>query len=316
MSTKIKRGASAKRKAPVRRGGRKPARKPLINQILARLPFTDRQLQRAATAGVLAIIAGIALGTAQFFGIPAAVGQEIALAAGRAGFEVKRVEVRNVDKMNELAVYEIVLAEKDRSMMLVDLDQLRTDLTAFGWIADARVSRQLPDTLIVDIVERTPHAVWQKGDKLVLIDRNGVTLEPVEAGTDLGLMRVAGKDANTKIAELERLLDAAPALKPLVEEAEWIGNRRWNLTFDSGEVLALPEGKDLSAAALVDFARMDGVSRLLGRGVTYFDLRDPERAYLRKPRAAPAPTPAKETASDDSASDDGEELAQAEGTQE
>jgi cell division protein FtsQ len=28
-------------------------------------------------------------------------------------------------------------------------------------VQDARVSRRLPDTLVVDIVERTPSAVWQ-----------------------------------------------------------------------------------------------------------------------------------------------------------
>jgi len=33
---------------------------------------------------------------------------------------------------------------------------------------------------------------------------------------------------------------------------------------------------------------MDGVNRLLGRGVVHFDLRDAERAYLRMP---PKPKP-------------------------
>ena len=31
----------------------------------------------------------------------------------------------------------------------------------FGWVKDARVSRRLPDTLVIDIVERTPAALWQ-----------------------------------------------------------------------------------------------------------------------------------------------------------
>lgn len=281
-ATKIKRGG-AKRRKPAPRARRK-VHTPLINRILARLPFSEAQLHKAGTAGVLALIALIGVATGQFFGLFAAAGEEMALAAGRAGFEVKKVEVRNVDKMNELAVYEIVLAQKDRSMALVDLDQLRSDLVAFGWIADARVSRQLPDTLIVDIVERTPHAVWDNGKQLVLIDQHGVTLEPVARDADTGMMRIVGPNANTKVDELNALLDAAPALTPQVAAAEWIGNRRWNLTFDSGEILALPEGDKTSAAALVNFARMDGVNRLLGQGATYFDLRDPDRAYMRLPK--------------------------------
>ena len=282
MTTRIKRGSSGKR-SPARAKPR-TAQRSRTNAALARLPFTDAQLQKAATIGVMGLIALAGVITAQFMGLPGMVQEEMALAAGRAGFEVKKVEVRNVDKMNELKVYEIVLAQKDRSMPQVDLEELRRELTAFSWIADARISRQLPDTLIVDIVERQPLAVWEDRGRVMLVDAEGVALEPSPGQIDPKMLRIVGKRANAKIGDLTELLDAAPALTPQVKEAEWVGNRRWNLTFHSGEVLALPEGGDLSEAALVNFARMDGVNRLLGKGVTYFDLRDPERAYLRKPR--------------------------------
>lgn len=287
MTTRIKRGASARR-SPARAKPR-TAQRSRTNAALARLPFTEAQLQKAGTVGVLGLLALAAVITAQFMGLPAMVQNELALAAGRAGFEVKTVEVRNVDKMNELKVYEIVLAQKDRSMPQVDLAGLRRELMAFSWIADARISRQLPDTLIVDIVEREPMAVWEDGGKVMLVDAQGVALEPSPGQIDPKMLRIVGKKANARITDLTGLLDAAPALTPQVKQAEWVGNRRWNLTFHTGEVLALPEGEALSEAALVNFARMDGVNRLLGKGVTYFDLRDPERAYLRKPRTPASP---------------------------
>jgi cell division protein FtsQ len=66
--------------------------------------------------------------------------------------------------------------------------------------------------------------------------------------------------------------------------ATWVGNRRWDLRFQSGETLSLPEGDRDSASALVNFARMDGVNRLLGRGIVKFDMRDPDRFVLRLPQ--------------------------------
>jgi len=54
--------------------------------------------------------------------------------------------------------------------MSADLAALRADLLDLSWVSDARVSRQLPDTLVVDIVERQPHAVLRQPDRLVLID--------------------------------------------------------------------------------------------------------------------------------------------------
>jgi cell division protein FtsQ len=75
---------------------------------------------------------------------------------------------------------------------------------------------------------------------------------------------------------------------PQVAAAEWIGNRRWNLTFGSGQVLALPEGDDEGASALVKFARMDGQNRLIGGQVATFDMRSPPRIYMRVPGRADA----------------------------
>src|SRR5690606_27554041 len=102
------------------------------------------------------------------------------------------------------------------------------------------------------------------------------------------MLRISGPGARSQVGALEELLDSAPALRPQVTEAEWIGNRRWNLTFKTEQMLALPQGEKESAAALVSFARMDGVNRLLGGEVATFDMRAPERIYMRIPGRAEA----------------------------
>jgi len=156
-------------------------------------------------------------------------------------------------------------------------------LLELSWVKDARVSRQLPDTLVIDIVERTPHAVLRKPGRLVLIDATGHELEPVAVAQAKDQLIVSGPGAGQQVAGLIGLFDAAPALRQRVREAEWIGNRRWNLTFDTEQVLALPQGDTQAASALVSFARLDGVNRLLGGKVAIFDMRAPERIYMRIP---------------------------------
>ena len=165
---------------------------------------------------------------------------------------------------------------------------LRGELLQLSWVKDARVSRQLPDTLVVDVIERSPHAVLRREGKLTLIDETGHPLEAVSPAKAKGLLVLSGNKAEVRVPDLVRLLDAAPALRPQVAEAEWIGNRRWNLTFKTRQVLALPEGEDKSASALVTFARMDGVDRLLGGQVASFDMRSADRIYMRVPGRAEA----------------------------
>jgi cell division protein FtsQ len=78
-------------------------------------------------------------------------------------------------------------------------------------------------------------------------------------------------------------MTTAPALKPKVRAATWVGNRRWDLLFDTGETLSLPEGTDEAAQALRLFAERDGTLRLLGKGWLKFDMRNPDRMVMRKP---------------------------------
>jgi len=169
-------------------------------------------------------------------------------------------------------------------MPLVDMQALRASVMQLPWVRDARISRQLPDTIVVDIVERQPHAVLVKADKMVLIDPTGAELEPVRADRAKGMMRISGPGVKPQVEALSALLDAAPALRPQVAEAEWVGNRRWNLTFKSGQVLALPHGDKRAAARLIEFARLDGVHRLLGGKAEAFDMRIDERFYIRCPK--------------------------------
>ena len=275
---------------------RSPARRPVqkrrtprvsfIDRVVAALPVSEATLHRVATWTITgAVIAGLAT-IAVWAGVPAAIGTAMAEGVGRAGFRVDKIELTGVSRMDRMSVYAVALDQQSRAMPLVDLDAVRAKLLQYGWVQDAHVSRRLPDTLLVHIVERTPTAVWQDKGQLSLIGPDGVWLEPVRADAMPDLPLVIGPGANTQEAAYQKLLSATPALKPIVKAATWVGNRRWNLTFDSGETLALPEGDKAASLALVKFAQLDGVKPLLGKGWLRFDMRDPSKLVARKPGEA------------------------------
>ncbi len=208
--------------------------------------------------------------------------------------------------MEHDTLVQLALGQVDRSMLSLDLPHVRAEMLKLGWVKDARISRRLPDTLVVDIVERDPVAVWQHDGQLHLIDVSGVVLQTVSASAMPDLPLVVGPNANRQTAGLNKLMENAPALKPMLAGATWVGNRRWDLRFQSGETLSLPEGDTQSASALVNFARMDGVNRLLGRGIVKFDMRDPDRFVLRLPQGRVEEKPV-EAATSAAASAEGEE---------
>ena len=294
MNARIAKGGTAPRARPKARGGPRGGGGRVAKQagLLEQAGIAPSTVRRGAWWIFLGLLVAGAVAAISAWRVPQAVGTYFGEAVGRAGFTVRRVEVRGLERMQRLPVYSVALDQNSMAMPLVDLDDTRRRLLRFGWIAEARVSRRLPDTLLIDIVERRPAAIWQHEHRLVLIDREGVVLEPVrlEAMPDLPL--VIGPAANTQTGSLNLLLDAAPHLRPQMAGATWIGGRRWDLRFQSGEILALPEGEEAARRALVHFARMDQQAQLLGRNFARFDMRIPGRFIVRVSREPGSAVPA------------------------
>ena len=287
-TTGVRRAAKAQSRATAARRAKGRA-SGFIDWAMGLLPFTEEQWSRIWLAMIIGGGVGVAFVIASLAGVPALAQAQVARFAADAGFEVRHVRVTGTRRMDEQLVYARALGQRSRAMPEVDIAALREELRALPWVKDARVSIQLPHTLAIDIVERTPHAVLEKADRLVLIDAGGVELEPVNPDKAKDMLRLAGPGAGMQARNLEQLLAAAPALSPQVEAAEWVGNRRWNLTFKTGQLLALPEGEVEAATALVKFARLDGQNRLIGGKVLAFDMRSPPRLYMRMPENVTEP---------------------------
>ena len=253
-------------------------------KIASKLPGKEAEANRLAAWTFGLFILAIAAVALVALDVPAKVGQAAGEAIGNAGFRVKSVDIQGLRRMDPKPVYNIALDQKTTAMPLVDVSAIRQRLLDYGWVKDARVSRRFPDTLVIDIVERKPAALWQDDNRLSLIDAEGVVLDrvPVSRMPDLPLL--VGKGANSRAVALERLLDKVPMLKAQLVSANWVGQRRWDLSFKSGETILLPEGDALAGEALVKFAKMDKSAGLLGRGLLKFDLRIPGKMTVRLPR--------------------------------
>ena len=231
--------------------------------------------------------------------LPAKAALSAGEAVGSAGFRVDGYQIVGLKHMDRKLVDAVVIDELRRAAApeglskpaqpLVDVSRIRERLLAFGWVKDARVSRRLPDTLVIDIVERTPSALWQDKQQLALIDNEGVVLDrvPVDKMPDLPL--VIGPGANTRAGQLKTILGTVTALQVQLASATWVSGRRWDLSFQSGETVALPESETAAKEALARFAKMDRSAGLLGRGLVRFDLRLPGKMIVRLPRSPGEP---------------------------
>lgn len=287
-TARIARGGAAPRRAPARKGkgrGRAKAKPP---GLLESLPISAKTLRKLMTWGIALAAIVVLTATAFAMRIPQRIGTAIGEGIGAAGFTVSRVELRGLDRLDPSAITKSALAQPSLAMPLLDLDAIRDTLMHdYKWIKEARVHRRLPDTLVVEIVERTPAAVWQLNQRLQLVDGEGAELEPVRADAmPDGLPLVVGPGAQHQIAGLARLIDAAPQVREVYTGASWIGGRRWDLRFRSGETLSLPEGEAEAQAALRKFMEMNAREPMLGGANVRFDMRIDGRMIVQR-RTAP-----------------------------
>ena len=282
--------------AQVRRGSdgakrprKAPRRVSVPKKIVDKLPVRQDSANRLAR-WMFGLFAAGAIGLALVaLEVPAKIATATGEAVGEAGFRVRSVDVSGIHRMDSKPVFKIALDQKSMAMPLVDVTAIRERLLRYGWVKDARVSRRLPDTLVIDIVERQPAALWQDARQLSLIDAEGVVLDrvPISAMPDLPLL--IGPGANAQSRNLNGLLAEVPTLRPQLESASWVGKRRWDLNFQTGETVALPEGEAAAKSALTKFAKLDKSAGLLGRGIVRVDLRIPGKMVVRLPRGAGEP---------------------------
>ncbi|WP_239478668.1 cell division protein FtsQ/DivIB [Lichenicola cladoniae] len=181
------------------------------------------------------------------------------------------------------------------------VEEARKRIDSLTFVEHATVERRLPGTIVVQLTERRPFAVWQNQGRFVLIDRKGQMVadqgmngKDAEAFAQLPL--VVGAGAPQAAETLITALDAEPLVHAHVVAAVRVGLRRWNLTLRNGCDVLLPEGEE--AAALHRLAQLQSSQQLLIRPLAAIDMRLPDRLVIR-PRPVAAVDPNDPTLKDE-----------------
>jgi len=293
MTARIARGSTAAGRRPAKstRGGGKKRGKAKPPGLIEGLPISAATARKLGLWSFFGAVTIVVAASAMAFRLPQRLGETLGEQVGSAGFAVSRVELRGLSRMDASTVTKAALDQPSLAMPLIDLDAIRGRLMEFKWVKEARVHRRLPDTLVVEIEERVPAAVWQHNRRLQLVDMEGVELEAVRPDAMPNLPLVVGPGAQHRIADLGKLVGDVPQLKEVLAGATWIGGRRWDVRFKTGETLSLPEGEQ-AGAALKRFMDMNARRHLLGGNFLRFDMRIEGKMIVQLRNGAPGQVPA------------------------
>jgi cell division protein FtsQ len=195
------------------------------------------------------------------------------------GLGVAVVTVSGTTHMSEPRILAIAGIDASRSLPFFDVADAKARLEANPLVKQASVRKLYPNQVVIDIVERTPYAVWQKDGDVSAIAADGAPIDEVADSRYADLPFVVGEGANVRVREYVQLLDAMDELKPRVEAGVLIGQRRWNLRLKSGVDIKLPE--ENPQAAIAELLSLQRQSRILDKDMLALDFRVPGRVFVR-----------------------------------
>src|ERR1700694_2023879 len=204
-----------------------------------------------------------------------------------AGFRITTVAINGRKQLTQDEVLAVGGVNGRSSLLFLDAATVRDKLKANPWIADATILKLYPGRLQIDIVERSPFALWQQDGRLSVIADDGTVLEPYMSRRFISLPLVVGKGAETRARDFLALLARYPPVRAATKAAVFVGERRWNLRLKDGLDIRLPEND--VGNALAALSKLDKEDRLFSRDIVAVDMRLPDRLTVQLSEEAAKP---------------------------
>ncbi len=188
----------------------------------------------------------------------------------QAGLAIGEISLSGQTLTSEQAIFNALGIAPHTSTLGFDVEEARQRIAALPAVASVTVRKTYPGDVSVTIVEKEPVARWRVDGVTFLIDGRGDQI-----GEDRGaygeLPLVIGDGAADDALVMIRALNTVPSLQEGLVALSRIADRRWDLIYDTGLRVQLPEQG--VAQALRRLVGYQTDYQLLDRDVAVIDLR-------------------------------------------
>jgi cell division protein FtsQ len=251
----------------------------------------ERRLPRFLGTGLVFGFLGLAGGTGLVLGghvqaLRQTYGEPHHVLARAVGLGIEQVTIVGIAALTEVEVLNAAGISPRVSLPFLSVRETRERLEALPLVKSASVRKLYPDELVVTLVERDAHALWQKNGELFITAADGTVVDTFDEPRFAYLPLVVGEEANLHTRDYLALIEAAGPLKSRIRAGTLVSGRRWTLKMDNGLDVRLPEhgAKD----ALLRLIRLEREQGILQKDVIAIDLRMPDRVVVRLTEEAAA----------------------------
>lgn len=208
----------------------------------------------------------------------ASVSSAVSAGLATGGLRVNEIDFSGQTIALERQMLTALNIDESTSILGFDVDAARMKLLEIPVIKDVTLRKVYPNKLVVSVTEHAPVARWHDGDAAYLIDAAGVPLG-LNSGAYSDLPLVIGGGAADNALSMIRALEGYESLQTGLIAISRIADRRWDLIYDTGLRVQLPEvGVRQALIALTEY---QNEHQLLDRDLSLIDLRVEDSLVVR-----------------------------------
>jgi cell division protein FtsQ len=117
--------------------------------------------------------------------------------SGQRFFSLKNVKIKGIEQMTDGDVMgKACPFLKDGSIFGIDVEKLKTAVAKHPFVKEVRIKRVFPFSLVIDVQEKKPSALWASGDgRVQVLDEEGLPFRGLMKEKTKGLVMINAPDA-------------------------------------------------------------------------------------------------------------------------
>ena len=195
-------------------------------------------------------------------------------------FQINHVIIEGSKKSNKSEIEKNV-AEKNGNLISLSFNSIKVIVESSEWVKRASIKKILPSTLVINVTENDPYAIYLQEGKFFLLDLDGSIITEINIDNyQDDLLFVRGENSPELLEQLIKDISITfPNLIQTLEEVEFIEKRRWNLKLNNKLLVKLPD--ENIQQSLKNLKQLFEEQEVMQSNIIEIDLRIQGRAALK-----------------------------------
>ena len=200
--------------------------------------------------------------------------------SAKYNYQLESHETINIIRAERLEISKIINKYLGESIFLIPLSDISYEINNLKWVKGVNLSTNLKNKIKVEILEYEPAGLYFFNDQIFYFSKEGKIIDKYNDKLDEKYIIFQGKNSLHHAIELLEIIDDLNDPELInIEEAYYVGERRWDIKFTNQIIVFLSE-KNIETS-LINYIKL--IKKLKESEISFIktiDLRNNKKAII------------------------------------